>query len=106
MYTRMPPTAPITNANQLGAYVRAMRKARGLTQTDVAKMLGVTKMRVATIEKDIGRVSTSSVIELLHLLGGSISLEIPGLPDRTQTKSEQTKTAGTEVRDKRPRGEW
>lgn len=32
-------------------------------------------MRVATIEKDVGRLSTRRLIELLHLLGARLVLE-------------------------------
>ena len=99
-------TTPIRTSQQLGAYVKALRKARGLTQTDVARMLGVTKMRVATIEKDIGRVSTGSVMELVHLLGGSIQLEIPELPSRSATQSHPPQTAALPVRAHRSKGEW
>lgn len=71
----MPPRFPIATAQQLTEYVRALRKSRGQTQADVARRLGVSAMRVATIEKDVGRLSTRRLIELLQLLGAHLVLD-------------------------------
>ena len=65
---------PVATAQQLTVYVRALRKSQGYTQADVAGMLGVSKMRVATIEKDVGRLSSASLIRLLHLLGARLEV--------------------------------
>jgi transcriptional regulator with XRE-family HTH domain len=103
----MDTTARITTSNELGAYVRAMRKARGLTQSDVANMLGVSKMRIATIEKDIGKVSTAGVIELVHLLGGNIRLEIPEQFTGDQIRPARPSRVAQSTADAtRTRGEW
>lgn len=69
---------PIATAQQLTEYVRALRKSRGQTQADIARILGVSTARVATIEKDVGRLSTSSLIALLQLLGARLELETDG----------------------------
>lgn len=79
----MPTHFPIVTAHQLSTYVRALRKARGFTQTDVAKRLGVSKMRVATIEKDVGRVSMSRLMELLQILDGRLVLTTDANVDST-----------------------
>ena len=71
----MPKRFPIVTAQQLTSYVRALRKSRGQTQADIARILGVSAMRVAAIEKDVGRLSTSSLIRLLQLLGARLDLE-------------------------------
>jgi transcriptional regulator with XRE-family HTH domain len=70
----------ITSPLQLTEYVRAIRKARGETQADVAKKLGVSKMRVAAMERDLGRLSVHRLITLLHLLDAHLELEVPGTP--------------------------
>lgn len=71
----MPSRFPIATAQQLTEYVRALRKSRGQTQADVARLLGVSAMRVATIEKDVGRLGARRLIELLQLLGARLVLE-------------------------------
>ena len=69
---------PIATAQQLTEYVRALRKSRGQTQADVARILGVSTARVATIEKDVGRLSTSSLLALLSVLGAHLELHTGG----------------------------
>jgi len=69
---------PIATAQQLTEYVRALRKSRGQTQADVARILGVSTARVAIIEKDVGRLSTSSLLALLSVLGAHLELHTDG----------------------------
>ena len=68
----------INSPHQLTEYVRALSKARGETQADVARQLGVSKMRVAAMERDLGRVSVHRLITLLQLLDAHLELEVPG----------------------------
>ena len=69
---------PIATAQQLTNFVRALRNSRGQTQSDIARILGVSTARIATIEKDVGRLSTSSLLTLLSLLGAHLELETDG----------------------------
>lgn len=109
----MPQRFPIATAQQLTEYVRALRKSRGQTQADIALLLGVSAMRVATIEKDVGRLSTSSLIALLQLLGAGLVLEtdheLSG-PSKESAKSADEvnpSTTSTQGSPQRSRGgEW
>lgn len=94
----------VANSQQLGAHVRALRKARGLTQTDVARMLGVSKMRVATIEKDVGRVATATVLGLIQLLGGAVRLDLPDAGNEAPPSDALSKP--NQIREVPRRGEW
>ncbi len=98
MFNSMPKHFRIDNPIQLTAYVRALRKARGRTQAEMARRLGVSTMRVATIEKDLGRVSTHRLIDFLHLLGAHLEMEVPDLPDGGALGLEEGKRSRT--------GEW
>ena len=103
-------TFPITSAQQLTKYVRALRKSRGQTQSDIATLLGVSTMRVATIEKDVGRLSTKSLVNLLQLLGARLTL-VTDHPDdhgptMTPAQREEGETHPTSVTPKSRRGEW
>ncbi|MBL0938585.1 MAG: helix-turn-helix transcriptional regulator [Gemmatimonadaceae bacterium] len=86
-----------TTTQQLTEQVRALRKAQGKTQTDVARMLGVSTARVATIEKDVGRLSTHNLLKLLQLLGAQLEINIDSdvgaqtLPQRPQSSSVATR---------------
>lgn len=99
-------TATISTPQQLNSYVRALRKARGLTQRDVAQMLGVSAMRVATIEKDIGRVSTASVLSLIQLLGGSLELSMPVSTEIAQEQEGRELSIPPAGQSMKRRGEW
>ena len=74
----MPTAFSIATAQQLTEYVRALRKTHGYTQAQVGRMLGVSAMRVATIEKDVGRLSTRNLLALLQLLGARLELVTDG----------------------------
>lgn len=92
---------------QLTEQVRALRKAQGKTQTDIARMLGVSTARVATIEKDVGRLSTRNLLKLLQLLGARLEVHTSAGVD-AQTDVE-TSTHAVETRLRKPRnptGEW
>ena len=87
----MPNTFSITTAQQLTEYVRALRKTHGYTQADLGRMLGVSAMRVATIEKDVGRLSTKSLIALLQLLDAKLELVVDS--DSTQSAARELPAA-------------
>jgi len=108
----MPNRFPIATAQQLTEYVRALRKSRGQTQADVARILGVSAARVATIEKDVGRLSTSSLLALLQLLGAQLELETdlsisPYASPGTEVDQWTDGTTTTPIRRRNARGgEW
>lgn len=53
---------------EIGSRIRAFRKANKLSQTDVAKTLGVTFQQVQKYEKGTNRVSVSSFITICKAL--------------------------------------
>jgi transcriptional regulator with XRE-family HTH domain len=103
---------PIATAQQLTEYVRALRKSRGQTQADVARILGVSTARVAIIEKDVGRLSTSSLLALLSVLSAHLELHTDGAVtpaegprDEVASSTDRPTTAPTTRRASRG-GEW
>lgn len=50
--------------NQIGGNLKAIRIAKGLSQTDVAKILGVSAQQVQKYENGINEMSFTSVIVL------------------------------------------
>lgn len=65
----------VTNPSQLTAYLRALRRARGLTQADLGARLGVSAARISTIERNPGVLSTALLLKLLQALGARLQLE-------------------------------
>jgi HTH-type transcriptional regulator / antitoxin HipB len=87
---------PIVTAEQLPAYLRALRKSQGLTQRELAERLGVSIARISTIEQNPGAVSLKQLMQLMHSLGARLTIET-GTPDVPPV------SASPETR---RRGEW
>ena len=81
--------APIPLTSQLREHLRALRKARGLTQVALGRLLGVGQARVAEIERNPGAVSVDQLMKVLSALRVSLVLRdgmlaVPAeLPDTT-----------------------
>ncbi|PVX35002.1 helix-turn-helix domain-containing protein [Janthinobacterium sp. 78] len=67
-------TYPIRFPAQLRQHLRALRKKRGLTQADVAALIGVSQARIAEIEANPGLVSFDQMMKLLSAVGVTITL--------------------------------
>lgn len=65
---------PIHFTDQLRQHLRALRKARGLTQARLAQLLGTTQSRVADIEANPGAVSVDQLFRVLAALGAEVAL--------------------------------
>jgi HTH-type transcriptional regulator/antitoxin HipB len=84
---------PIRFPEQIRQQLRALRKTKGLTQTQLGKLLGVGQVRIADIEKDPAAVSVAQLFRLLTALDAHIVLR-DSRPDDA-TKPEPT-----------PKGSW
>lgn len=67
-------TYPLHNAAQLTVHLKSLRKARGLTQADLGRRLGVGQARMADIEKSPGTVSLDQLMRILHELDARLLL--------------------------------
>jgi HTH-type transcriptional regulator / antitoxin HipB len=63
---------------QFTDHLRALRKARGMTQADLGRLIGVSQSRIADIERDPGSVSVSQMHQILSALGGQMILRDSG----------------------------
>lgn len=68
----------VATVAQLSAHLRALRKARGLTQADLGRLLGVKQSRIADIESNPGSISVSQMHKLLSALGAQMVLRDSG----------------------------
>ena len=64
----------VFSVSQLTAHLQALRKARGLTQTQLGQLLGVKQSRIADIEKDPGAISVAQLHKLMAALGAQMVL--------------------------------
>jgi HTH-type transcriptional regulator/antitoxin HipB len=59
----------IRTASQLGAAVRQQRKSLGLSQADLARLIGTSRQWVIELEKGHPRAELSSVLRAISELG-------------------------------------
>lgn len=86
---------PVLLTNQLPQLLKSLRKARGLTQTELARRLGVGQSRVADIEREPGSVSVEQLMQLLSILGARLMIQDPA-----------TGSTPTPPDDEGPQGAW
>ena len=65
---------PIRFSDQLRQHLRALRKAKGLTQAQLGTLLGVGQVRIAEIERDPSAVSVAQLFKLLTALDAHLVL--------------------------------
>jgi len=82
--------------SQLSSHLRALRKARGMSQAALGSRLGLSQTRVARIEGDPLSVSVEQLLRVLAALGVQVSLQPmptvddPEEPHPMPRSSEQT----------------
>lgn len=67
---------PIRFANQMHEHLRSLRRKHGLTQAQLGALAGVSQARIAEIEAKPGLVNFDQMLQLLSLLGASLSLDV------------------------------
>jgi HTH-type transcriptional regulator / antitoxin HipB len=60
---------PIQSPGQLSSHLRALRKARGLSQAQLGGVLGVGQTRITRIEHDPTAISVEQFLGILNALG-------------------------------------
>ena len=66
---------PLQTPAQLADHLRSFRKARGLTQAQLGRMIGIDQSRIARVERNPDRVSVRTLLELLAALRVRVLLE-------------------------------
>ena len=87
---------------QLSTHLRALRKARGLSQAELGSRLGVGQTRIARIEGNPTAISVEQLLEVLGALGVRLVLRDtrPSQPESApastprQSNTKQRKTGG------------
>jgi HTH-type transcriptional regulator/antitoxin HipB len=69
---------PIQSPGQLSSHLRALRKARGLSQAQLGAVLGVGQTRITRIEHDPTAISVEQFLGLLSALGVQMVLRPTG----------------------------
>ncbi len=80
-----PHVARITDVGQLRTHLLAFRRARQLTQADLAAELGLTKQRISTIESAPERITVGQFLTVLRALRVEMHLVAPEPPGPATT---------------------
>jgi len=70
---------PIQTSGQLSSHLRALRKARGLSQAQLGAVLGVGQTRITRIEHDPSAISVEQFLGVLNALGVQMVLRPTGI---------------------------
>lgn len=62
--------------DEIGSQIRELRKARGLTQSDLAKKLNVSQQVVSHIESGRGNMSLLTIKEIARALGRMVKIDL------------------------------
>ena len=65
------PTA-IRTSGQLGPALRALRIARGWSQTELGRRVGLSQERISSIERQPERVTIGQLLTVLMVLNGEL----------------------------------
>ena len=68
---------PVNSPQDIGAIIRATRKAQGLRQDDAAGSIGVSENFLSKVERGNPSVSWAKLFEVMDGLGIRISLDMP-----------------------------
>lgn len=66
---------PVDTPGQLRGVLRALRRARGLTQVELGRRLGVNQKRVARIEAAPELTSFDQISRIISILGGRLVVQ-------------------------------
>jgi HTH-type transcriptional regulator/antitoxin HipB len=67
---------PLKTPQQLSAHLKSLRQAKGLTQAELGKLVGVQQARVARIERDPGAVKLEQLLQILQRLGAQLTVQV------------------------------
>ena len=90
----------ISIPDQLTPQVRSLRKARGLSQKDLAVRLGVSQSRIAAIESSPQSISVGQLLEILAILDVQLVLRDKQASAATNMNLNSGKSASVQG------GEW
>jgi HTH-type transcriptional regulator/antitoxin HipB len=66
---------PLQTPAQLADHLRSFRKARGLTQAQLGRLVGMDQTRITRIERNPDRVSVHTLLQLLTALRVRVLLQ-------------------------------
>ncbi|HEX6242596.1 MAG TPA: helix-turn-helix domain-containing protein [Polyangiales bacterium] len=66
---------PVRAAGQLGPVLKSLRQARGWSQTELGRQVGLSQERISSIERHPERVTVGQLLTLLMALQAQLRVE-------------------------------
>lgn len=76
----------VTNPGQVGGILRGRRKARKLSQEELASKLGISQARLSTLETSPAGLTLDRFLVLAKLLGLELVLQDASVAPRTKSE--------------------
>jgi y4mF family transcriptional regulator len=70
----------LRDARQFGTWIRGLRRARGLTQVELAGLAGVGPRFIVELEAGKPTAELGKALHVAHMLGGYIDIDDAGAP--------------------------
>lgn len=93
---------PILLPDQLKSHLKSLRKARGLTQLQFGRMLGLGQVRIAEIEANPAAIGVDQLFKLLAALNVAVVLREGAVVD----VSPSAPKAAHKATNKNTKGRW
>jgi HTH-type transcriptional regulator/antitoxin HipB len=75
---------PVLTATQLGRLLQSARKARNMTQQDLATRVGLSQKRISALELNPGAITADQLMTLCSILGLEIVVQQKPEPGNAQ----------------------
>ncbi len=75
----------------LGTSIQQVRKAKGLTQEELGKRVGLAKSSISKIEKGLTHISFEDASLLMEAMGEKLNIQVKGLEDTEERKVERVR---------------
>jgi HTH-type transcriptional regulator/antitoxin HipB len=77
--------AAIRTSGQLGPALRALRMARGWSQTELGRRVGLSQERISSIERQPERITVGQLLTVLMALDGELLVDARPLSEPSQS---------------------
>ena len=79
------------NGSMLGTTIQQVRKAKGITQEDLGKRVGLPKSSISKIEKGLTHISFEDASLLMDAMGEKISIQVMGMKEPDEKRVERVR---------------
>ena len=79
------------NGSMLGMTIQQVRKAKGITQEELGRRVGLPKSSISKIEKGLTHISFEDASLLMDAMGEKITIQVMGMKEPDEKKVERVR---------------